>query len=445
MIIHFIRPNMRDVRSSDAMEPLCFAILKSLTPKDVETRLYDERLEPIPDDQPADLAAITVETYTARRAYQIASAYRRRGIKVVMGGYHPTFVPEEVLEHADAVVKGDAEGLWENVVADARENRLGRVYEQKGFPSLEGLRPDRSIFEGKRYAPIAMVQYGRGCRYNCDFCSIRAFYGSNLRQRPIAEVVEEIERIGRRHVFFVDDNIFVDIPKAKALFRALIPLRIRWSCQVSIDVARDPELMRLMNESGCATAVVGFESLNPDNLAQMRKGWNLKYADYETSVNTFRDAGIMIYGSFVFGYDHDTPSSFDTSVAFAIRNRFFLANFNPLTPTPRAPLFDRLRSEGRLLHDRWWLAPGYRYGQATFHPRGMTADELTEGCYRARTKFNTYASIFRRLLDPLTNLRTPYRAGLHVATNLISRREIHAKQTSPLGEADGVESVSELT
>lgn len=439
MKITFIRPNMTDMRSSDAMEPLVFAILAGLTPPEVETVLYDERLEAIPYDEPADLVALTVETYTARRAYQIAVQFRRRGVPVVMGGYHPTFLPDEALQYADAVVVGDAEQLWEQVVQDAQAGQLQWLYRQPDYPPLSGIKPDRRIFHGKRYAPAALVQYGRGCRFACEFCSIHAFYGFNLRQRPVGEVVAEIEALNRKHIFLVDDNIFVNVPQAKELFQALIPLNIRWSCQISIDVAQDDELMALLEKSGCTTAVIGFESLNERNLAQMKKKWNLKHGDYATSVQKFQDRGIMIYGSFVFGYDHDTIDSFDLSVEFALRSKFYLANFNPLTPMPGAKLYDRLQAERRLLYDRWWLAPDYRYGQATFHPRGMTADELTAGCFRARRQFNEYTSIFKRAFDFKANARDPYRLGLHLASNIVSRREIVKKQGQPLGEKMALE------
>jgi radical SAM superfamily enzyme YgiQ (UPF0313 family) len=418
------------------MEPLCFAVLNGLTPSGVETGLQDERIEPINFDEPTDLVAMTVETYTARRAYNLAAEFRRRGVPVVMGGYHPTFLPEEALGAADAVVCGDAEGVWPQVLADARLGHMKGVYEADGFAPIGGSPPDRSIFAGKPYAPITMIQYGRGCRYNCEFCSIRAFYGSHLRQRPIAEVIEEIERTGARTVFFVDDNLFVDEVKTKELFRALIPLGIRWFSQVSIDVARDRELVQLMARSGCFALLIGFESLNEDNLAQMRKKWNLRFGDYATSLAVLRDAGLMIYGTFVFGYDHDRRDSFDEAVEFAIRNRFYLANFNPLTPTPRAPLFDRLQREGRLIWEKWWLDSGFRYGHATFHPRGMTADDLTEGCWRARTEFNRVGSIARRLTDLRTNARSPFRVGLYLLSNRISRREIRRKQGMRLGGAE---------
>jgi radical SAM superfamily enzyme YgiQ (UPF0313 family) len=435
MKITFIRPNLYDDRSSDAMEPLCFAILKSLTPDHVETTFYDERLEPIPYDEETDLVAMTVETYTARRAYQIAAQYRRRGIPVVLGGYHPTFLPDEALEHADAIVQGDAEGIWEQVLDDVHSGCLQSRYQSIEFPDLANIMPDRSIFAGKKYAPMSLVQYGRGCKFNCSFCSIRAFYGTNLRQRPVADVVEDIKRSGKRHIFIVDDNIFVDVEKARDLFEALVPLKIKWSCQVSIDIARDRELVNLMSRSGCISALVGFESLDPASLKEIKKGWNVKWQSYDEAIAVFKSEGIMLYGTFVFGCDHDTVDSFDTAVDFSIKHKFLLANFNPLTPTPGAPLFDRMRKEGRLLHDRWWLDPDFKYGDATMRPLGMTANELTQGCFEARQKFNTMNSILRRLFDRQTNMRSPFRAGVYLLANLVSRREIYSKQKRALGQA----------
>lgn len=427
------------------MHPLAFAVLRSLTPPDVEVVLHDERIGPIPLDEATDLVAMTVETYTARRAYQLAASYRRRGVPVVMGGYHPTFLPDECAPFADAIVVGDAEAVWPTVVSDARRGKLRAIYRQGEFPPLAGRPPaDRSLFAGKRYAPVTLVQYGRGCRFNCDFCSIHAFYGSSLRQRAVREVCDEIERAGARLVFFVDDNLFVDVPKARELFGALRPLGINWFCQSSIDIARDRSLVALMARSGCSSALFGFESLRPENLRQMRKSWNVKWQDFQTSIGVIRDAGIMIYGTFVHGYDADTVQSFDDTVEFAIKHRFYLANFNPLTPTPRAPLYDRLAREGRLIYDRWWLDPRFRYGDATFHPRGMTADELTAGCWRARLAFNTAGSMVTRFLDPLGALRSPRNAFQFLLSNAISRREIHRKQGAALGGPEPLELPAQL-
>jgi radical SAM superfamily enzyme YgiQ (UPF0313 family) len=422
-----------DTRSADAMEPLAFAILAGLTPPDVELDFFDERLEPVPDDHETDLVALSVETYTARRAYQIATGFRQRGIPVVMGGYHPSFLPEEALAYADAVVIGDAEGMWGQLVRDAQQGKLRRVYRQSTQPSLDGLKFDRSIFQGKRYKPIAPVQFGRGCRYACDFCAIHAFYGSQTRQRPVAEVIAEIEALNCKYIFFVDDNLIVDIPKAEELFRALIPLNIHWGCQISIDVAMNAQLMDLLANSGCSCVLIGLETLNEDNLKQMNKRWNLTQGDYDTAIREFRNRRIMIYASFVFGYDHDTVETFDITAEYAIRSKFALVNFNTLTPMLGSRFYNQLVDQDRMIFERWWLDPNYRYGEATFHPHRMTADELAEGCQRARNIFYRYGSILKRALDPDANSRNLYHFGFYLGVNLIAKRVISRKVGHRLG------------
>jgi radical SAM superfamily enzyme YgiQ (UPF0313 family) len=433
MRVTFVRPSITGRRAFDAMEPLAFAVLAAHTPGDVEVAFFDERIEPIPDDHETDLVALTVETYTARRAYQIASAFRRRGVPVVMGGYHATFVPDEALGYADAVALGDAEPVWPQIVADARRGALARVYRADHAPDLADARYDRSIFRGKRYAPAVPVQYGRGCRYACDFCSIRAFYGSSVRHRPAAEVAAEVERLGRHFVLLVDDNLFVDVPSALELFAALEPLGVRWGCQVSLDVARDATVMDAMRRAGCVAALVGFESLDAASLADMKKLWNLKGGTYREAIDRFHDRGIMIYGSFVFGYDHDARDVFDRTVEFAVEAKLFLVNFSALTPTPGTPLYDRLKAQRRLIGDPWWLDPAYRYGQATFRPARMTADELTEGCLRARREFYSYGSIARRATNLKANGRGPSRIGIFAAANVMTRRELRNKLGQRLG------------
>jgi len=424
-----------DVRSPAAMQPTVFAILAGLTPPDVELTLFDERLEPIPEDHKTDLVALSVCTYSARRAYQIATGFRKRGIQVVMGGFHPSFLPEEALVYADAVVVGDAEGNWEQLVADARQGSLQRVYERSTQPSLKGLRFDRSIFNGKRYIGVVPVQFGRGCQYACEFCSIHALYGSRIRQRPVEDVVAEIEALDRRYILFVDDNLCADRPKVEELLRALIPLNVRWTCQVSVDIAGNPDLLDLMSESGCFCAMIGLESLDVGNLRQMRKTWNLKARDYDSAIREFRQRGIMVWSSFVFGYDHDTPDTFQATVDFAVRSKCLLANMSTLAPMPGTKLFERMLEDGRMLYERWWLHPDYRYGQATFRPLQMTADELTKGCMRARRVFHGYRSIFTRALDPASNSRSLRNLGIFLGANLVARRELSTKLARPLGAA----------
>lgn len=433
MKLTLIRPNIGDYRSSDAMPPLAMAILAARAPS-WRIRLVDEKIEPVTIDDDPDLVALSVETFTARRAYEIADCYRARGVPVVMGGYHPTFLPEEALEHADAIVIGDAEGAWERLLADFRAGCLAPRYEGGSARPLDDYNLDRSIFAGRRYAPVDVVQYGRGCRFACDFCSIHSFYGTNLRVRPLDGLVAEIESLpAKRLIFFVDDNLFGRKAEFLALLDAIEPLGRRWSCQISIDVARDEALLDRMAASGCRFVLIGFESLSTESLRQMGKRWNNRVSgSYGRVVDALHARGIGIYGTFVFGYDADTVDSFERTLEFALESRLELANFNPLTPTPGSGLYARLRREQRMLRPNWWIDADYRYGEATFVPRGMTADELTEGVFQTRRRFYSWRSIGGRVLGA----RVPFSGfhrGLTTAANLISRREIFNKQFRTLG------------
>ena len=433
MRITFIRPSMTPGHSRDVLEPMVFAILHALTPTRIERRLYDERLECVPFDEPTDLAVLTVDTYSARRSYQIAALYHQRGIPTVMGGYHPTLCRDEALRFATSVVSGDAESVWPDVLTDAEQGNLARTYEGRK-PDLAGVRFDRGLFVGKPYRRVHLVQSGRGCRFACDFCSVHAFYGNGVRHRPVSDVVEELKAAEKRYAYFTDDDLFANAAYADELLTAIRPLRVRWSCQTTLETAANPDLVRRMAESGCLSVTLGFESLQEANLRQMGKAWNRSFGNYEDLIATFRRYRILVYGTFLFGYDHDTPEAFESCVEFAIRSKLFLANINPLTPFPGTPLHERLRREGRLIRDPWWLDPQFRYGGATFHPRGMTAAELTVGCYRARSAFNGLGSLIRRGLDRQANASSPLALGAYLAANLVNRREIHRKQGLPLGD-----------
>lgn len=427
MKIAFIRPNMNDVRSADAIHPLELSVLLGLTPDDIDVTVYDERLEAIPDSIDCDLAAITAQTFTARRAYEIADGLRARGVPVVLGGYHPSFMPAEAGRHADAVVIGEAEDTWPRVVADARRGRLKKVYRGGGHRSLAGVRYERRHFADKKYQMVFPVEFNRGCRFDCDFCSVSAFHGAKHHARPVDDVVREIAEAGAKYILMVDDNILCNKERTKELFRAMIPLKVRWGCQISLDVARDPELLSLMAQSGCIAALIGFESLSGSNLRQMRKGVNVKRGDFRDDIAKIRDHGIMIYGSFVFGYDDDGPDIFDRTVDFALDERFFLCNFNTLNPMPGTRLYERFRKEGRLVDEAWWLDRRFQYGEVMFQPRGMSADELREGCIGARERFYRYGNIARRFFDRRANCNSLASSFLYLATNVVARREIITK------------------
>ena len=432
MRVGFVRPSMTGRPSSDALQPLIFDVIDALTPSSIELDCHDQMARPIPDRIEADAIALTVETFAARSAYKIADRHRALGIPVILGGYHVTACPDEAAEHADAIVVGEAEDTWPRLLDDLAGGRLAPRYQSGNTNDLaHQAAPRRNLIERKQYPPLGVVQFSRGCRYTCEFCSIHAFYGHAVRTRPIDDVLSEIRQRPEKLLFFTDDNLFADRERARELFAGLIGAGKRWVCQISMDVAEDTELLALLRRAGCLMVLIGFESLDVANLKQMRKGANLRAADYERVIAKIHRAGLMIYGTFVIGYDHDTPATAPQLVDFASRHGFSIANFNPLMPMPDTGLYDRLAAEGRLLHDRWWLDPAFRYGDAMFTPAAMSPAELTAACRDARFAFYSRPSIARRAWR---NAASPTQLGVHLAANLVSRRAIHAKQGARLGE-----------
>jgi radical SAM superfamily enzyme YgiQ (UPF0313 family) len=441
MKLTLIKPNIGRMEHSlyvdeGRMEPLQLGVLAALTPPDVEVALYDDRMEAIPYDEPTDLVAITVETYTARRAYEISAEFRRRGVPVVLGGMQPTLIPEETMAHADAIFIGDAESGWAEVVEDARRGELEPVYRAPVGGPQPGTLTRRDLFKGKGYLPVTLLQFSRGCRFACTFCAVSAYFERTQYCRDVREVVREIEAQERKFLFFVDDNLLSDFEAAKELFRALIPLKVRWVSQGSIDMTRDRELMGLMVRSGCVGLVVGFESLDRQNLRWMKKAPNLLggFAGYQEQIGIIRDHGLQLWAAFTLGHDYDTRESIERTLAFAMENKFCFAAFNILVAYPNTPLYRKLETERRLLYDgKWWLHPEYRFNHACFQPARMSPDELTEVCFKARASFNSIPSVIRRAFDFKTNMRSPYRLGVYVTYNPIFRKEVFKKHGMRFG------------
>jgi radical SAM superfamily enzyme YgiQ (UPF0313 family) len=439
MRITFIQPAMgRDgpeyVRSWQ-MEPLSIATLAAATPPGHELSFYDDRIEAIPYDIATDLVAITAETYTAKRAYQIARKFRERGVKVVMGGYHPTLVPDEVETEADGIVVGDAEGVWPALLDDVAHDRLQKRYLSRPTAGAVTTRPDRKIFQGKRYLPLGLVESGRGCSFSCDFCAVSAFARATYRTRTPVEVAREIDEAGYKRVFIVDDNLTADPDRAKALMRELKPLKIQWVSQATVHVAEDPEMLELLRASGCILLLVGFESIDRDCLKSMNKGFNKGEQNYPTAIAKLRDAGVKLYGTFVFGYDADPADIFERTLEFALTHKLFVAAFNHLQPFPGTPLYQRLQDEQRLIYDKWWLEPGYRFGTIAFKPKLMEADRLFDTLMGLRRRFYSYSGILSRAWDFKANSNTPLSFYLHLAINNLLRRELTDKWRTPLGDA----------
>jgi radical SAM superfamily enzyme YgiQ (UPF0313 family) len=417
------------------MEPLPIAVLAALTPKDVEISFDDDRMEPMRFDRPADLVAIPVETYTAKRAYQIASEYRRRGVPVVMGGFHATLMTDEVKEYAEAVVVGEAEEVWPQVIEDARRGRLQPIYRSNSQPDLGQVRYDRSLFRDRRYLRIGLIETGRGCRFPCEFCAVQTFFERTARHRPIDAIVAEIATLKdeKRLFFFVDDNFAADLSFARQLAEALAPLNIRWVTQMSINAAHDEAFLAVLAKSGCRGVLIGFESLDEIVLRNMRKTFNTMRGGFTVALDNLRRHGIRVYGTFVFGYDGERAASFDEAAEFAIDHRFYLAAFNHLTPFPGTPLFTRLQKEGRLLYDRWWLDERYGYNGIPFQPADMAPDDVRQGCLRARRRFYTWRSMLQRAFDPV-NRADAFMFRNFFFINGMHRVEVAKRDHFPLGD-----------
>lgn len=452
MKITLIKPNIGRREHSlyvdnASMEPLQLGILAALTPSDIEVVMYDDRLETIPYDEPTDLVAITVETFTARRAYEISEEYRRRRRKVIMGGMHAVLIPEEVKQHCDSIMIGDAEDKWGEMIEDLRRGHLKEEYRCNPVTvPQKGIITRRDIFENKKYMPITLMQFSRGCRYNCKYCASSVYFKQKHFCRDIDEVIEEIRRQKRKLIFFVDDNIVGDKEKAKELFKRLIPLKIKWVSQGSIDMLDDDELMTLMVKSGCLGHVIGFESIRPDSIRTMGKGVNKKYVQdqYKDAIKKLRKYGLQTWAAFTVGHDTDTLESIEATYQFARKNKFCFSAYNILMPYPGTALYDQLAREGRLLYDgKWWLHPEYRFNYAAFVPANMTAPELTEAAYLCRKRFNSISSVLYRLFEPRTNLRNPIRFFTYIIYNPVFRREVFEKQGMTFGCREKDEGVME--
>ena len=439
MKVTLIKVSMLEGKGYDAMKPLIFAIFEAITPVDVEMEYIDERVEELPEVIGSDVIALSVETFAARHAYEIARKYKTEKNRIIMGGFHPTVLPDEALEHCDTVLIGDAEDTWPEYLKDYRAGATRDRYISSNQCKISEIDFNSRAYAGKKYHKIGLVQFSRGCKYNCDFCSIGSFYRCRVRQKSIETIVQEIKGIKEKILFFIDDNIFLDEESAFKLFKAIRPLKKKWACQISMDVAFNDRMLTAMRDSGCILVLIGFETLNPDNLKLMNKAANIKIKKYEDAIRNIYRHKLMIYATFVLGYDYDTPESIKATLQFAMDNSFAVANFNPLIPMPGTRLYERLEEEGKLIYHKWWLEKSYKYGDTAYFPVSMTPDELKEGCKNARFSYNTYKNIFLRLFRNKVHWN-PFHMAVFLVLNIVSRKEIHRKQGKVLGGASSVPS-----
>ncbi|PLX50375.1 MAG: B12-binding domain-containing radical SAM protein [Desulfobulbaceae bacterium] len=379
--------------------PLAMATLAGLTPDEHTISYVDESIAPLDESITPDLVVISAMTPLAPRGYEIAAIFRARGIQVIMGGIHASNMPDEAARHVDSVVIGEADEIWGNILEDAENNRLKPTYRQDEYTRMEIIpTANRTIYPKKKYFFENMIQTTRGCPYKCEFCTVTSFFGGTYRPRPVARVIDEVRSLSRQagYIFFVDDNLVAHKAHTNALLDELKNYRLRWVCQAPITIAKNADMLRKMMEAGCHGIFIGFESLNSKNIEVMGKKQNT-VSFYEEAIRRIHDMGIGVYGSFVFGYDHDSPAVFDQYLEFANRTGIDGAFLPVLTPFPGTRIHKRLAEEGRILSHDWRL---YDMATVVYQPKGMSVRELQEGFWQVNKGFYSLSSSLRRLFRP---------------------------------------------
>ena len=398
------------------MPRLSLTLLAALTPDRHVVEVVDSRFADPRFDDPPDLVGISAFTGEINDAYRIADEFRTRGSKVVIGGIHVSMLPDEGLQHADAIVIGEAETTWPRLLEDLEQGRLQPIYRTERFHDLAGMPvARRDLLDTNRYFTVSSLQATRGCPFDCSFCTVTTYNGRSMRTRPIAEVIAEVRQLpNKRSIMFLDDNIAIVRNYAKELFRALAPLKLRWNSQASFNITRDRELMALMRDAGCDFLLVGFESVDQESLNRSHKGRWSSMEKYVEAIQVFHEYDINILGSFVVGLDNDTKDIFPATLEFITDNSVDAAIINILTPYPGTVLHAEYEKEGRIF-DRDWS--NYHNSNVVFHPKRMSPAELMDGYFWLMRQLYTP----RRMLDRIFKAK----AGLtsRMALNMSYRRK----------------------
>jgi radical SAM superfamily enzyme YgiQ (UPF0313 family) len=377
-------------------QPLTLTTLAALVPREIphELLLFDEGIQEVPLDVDVDVVGITVITGTASRAYELADHFRARGITVVLGGPHVTLIPDDAQPHADAIVVGYAEDTWPLLLRDLTNGALQPRYVQGAGLDLAG-RPfaRRELLPSRHFLTNNVFEATRGCVHACEFCVVPTAWGRRPLQKPVHDVVADIQQHGARKLIFIDLNLIADRAYAVQLFTALIPLQLQWYGLATVLLADDEELLALAARSGCTGLLMGLESLSTVNLKGNRKGFNSP-AQYARIVERLHTHGIALQGCFVFGLDDDRPDVFLETAEFAVEAKIDLPRFAVVTPFPNTPLYRRLDAEGRILTRNWEL---YDAQHVVFQPRHMSVQELSEGVEAAWQHAYSMRSIWRRV------------------------------------------------
>jgi radical SAM superfamily enzyme YgiQ (UPF0313 family) len=360
-----------------------------------EIKIVEEEFERLDPNERADLVGVTMMTCQARRGYWIADHFRRHGVRVICGGSHASFMVDECLEHFDSVVVNEVEMVWADIMRDFSADHLQPVYQSDKLIDLAELpMPRKDLFRDTGTTLNAMVaQTGRGCPLGCNFCAVTLMYGRKFRTRPVEQVIEEIRRFPSRLFFFVDDNIFLSHQYAYELFEALIPLKLKWGSQASLElICKDEKLLQLAARSGCISLFVGFESVDQKTLDKAHKSFN-KVHRFDANVAKMHKYGINVVGAFIFGFETDTRDTFQQTLDFAMRNKLAMVNTGIMTPFPGTEIFQKAERDGTLT-DRDW--EHYTGGNLVWSHPSINKEEMEHAYLEFRRTFYSWPSIFKR-------------------------------------------------
>ncbi|MES0490917.1 MAG: radical SAM protein [Leptospirales bacterium] len=396
LISPIFKPDKR-MPEATSVSAISLNIIAGLTPPDVEVKIIEEEIAMVnPDEEDADLVGISCMTSNVMRGYAIADAFRKRGITVILGGIHPSLLPDEAAQHCDSLCVGEVENVWEQMLEDFKNKKLKKRYSSP-YPDLQRFIPlkGRNLTRKIGMAAVAL-ETTRGCPFTCNFCTVPVHFGRKQRHRPVEHVVQMIEdavKVGIKRVFFMDDNILGTPSYARKLLKAIAPLKISWSAQSTLKtLEKNPDLMDLSRKSGSVGFFFGIESVG-SAMGTFTKSYNSQQALVD-GMNRVRDAGLHVHAALIFGFDQDTEAVFDETLEFLLKHKIPSASFHPLTPYPGTALFKQLDEENRLL-SKDWNDYHYYWGTIVYQPKNFSPQKLFLETARVQEEFSRFSNVIK--------------------------------------------------